>query len=400
MDSSCNLTDKAPSVPVISGPTAGVVGVPVTFKATATDPEGDSIAFQFDWGDSSTLAWTNLIASGETTSVLHTYADSGAFSLKAKAKDKNGEGSDWTVAQVVQVQGSEARYPDTLLAKVYLYDAWALTSSLDGAYIYLAQLQDNRVMVMRTSDFALVDSIATGDWPEDVALSPDGQLLYVANLMSDDVTIISTATHEVVATVPVGVKPGSLAFAPGGQLLYVLCRGEDSLAVMNTASHSTVAKLYVGAMPNMVAVTPDGTKAYVALEQDHAVAVVDLGSLSLLRQVTMSTTPYSVFVSIDGSCAYVGLDDTVCIMSCAGDTVLASVFVGGRPQDMAFSPDERYVYVANDYHSKLPVMSAGSREVIGSIVSDAYLGYVCLSPDGSRLYATDDYRGVYVYGRR
>ncbi len=73
MGSSCNLTDKAPTVPVISGPSSGVVGVPVTFKAMATDPDGDSVAFELDWGDTTTPAWSNFIASGETISVQHTY---------------------------------------------------------------------------------------------------------------------------------------------------------------------------------------------------------------------------------------------------------------------------------------------------------------------------------------
>jgi hypothetical protein len=50
----CSLFNKAPTVPAVTGPAQGVAGVPVTFKATATDPDGDSIAFQFDWGDTTT----------------------------------------------------------------------------------------------------------------------------------------------------------------------------------------------------------------------------------------------------------------------------------------------------------------------------------------------------------
>ena len=61
--STCAGFNKAPTVPVISGRSAGVVGVPVTFKATAPDPENDSVAFHFDWGDSSTLAWADLFVS-------------------------------------------------------------------------------------------------------------------------------------------------------------------------------------------------------------------------------------------------------------------------------------------------------------------------------------------------
>jgi hypothetical protein len=44
----CDLFNKAPSVPVVTGPTHDVAGVPVAFTATTTDPDGDSVAYQFD----------------------------------------------------------------------------------------------------------------------------------------------------------------------------------------------------------------------------------------------------------------------------------------------------------------------------------------------------------------
>jgi outer membrane protein assembly factor BamB len=99
LGSSCKLANKTPSVPTLSGPTTGVAGVALTFTATATDPEADSVAFQFDWGDGATPAWTAFVASGDTITATNTYSDSGIFTVRAKAKDKAGKESDWSAGQ-------------------------------------------------------------------------------------------------------------------------------------------------------------------------------------------------------------------------------------------------------------------------------------------------------------
>ncbi len=58
------------------------------FIASATDPEGDSIQFYFDFGDGS-KEWTQtFVASGETLTYTHKYRDTGSFTVKVKARDK------------------------------------------------------------------------------------------------------------------------------------------------------------------------------------------------------------------------------------------------------------------------------------------------------------------------
>lgn len=100
---SCRLANKAPDVPVVSGPSAGTVGVWLTFTATATDPEGDSISFGFDWSDSAGPAWTALVASGETVSVTKSFAYDGDHMTRVKCRDRKGKESDWSQSHAVTI---------------------------------------------------------------------------------------------------------------------------------------------------------------------------------------------------------------------------------------------------------------------------------------------------------
>ena len=63
--SSCQ--NRPPAVPAISaGSTYCFKDTVYTFRAIATDPNGDRVAVRVDWGDSTVSDWTSLVPSGDT----------------------------------------------------------------------------------------------------------------------------------------------------------------------------------------------------------------------------------------------------------------------------------------------------------------------------------------------
>jgi hypothetical protein len=92
----CNKTTppNAPAVP--SGPASGGVGVTYSFSSSAVDPNGDNVAIRFAWGDGDTSDWSLLMASGDTATAGHAWADTGTYHVKAQAKNLNNAVSDWS----------------------------------------------------------------------------------------------------------------------------------------------------------------------------------------------------------------------------------------------------------------------------------------------------------------
>jgi PKD repeat protein len=75
------------------GPLVGTEGASETWSAAATDPgTSDSLTIAWHWGDGT--------PDGSSTSVAHTYADDGTYTLTATATDGDG-GSDTETLQVV-----------------------------------------------------------------------------------------------------------------------------------------------------------------------------------------------------------------------------------------------------------------------------------------------------------
>ena len=76
-----------PSIP--NGPTEGIINVEYTFSSATTDPNGDQIYYMFSWGDGTQSDWLGPYTSGNTVSAQHSWPDTGAYEVRAKAKDVN-----------------------------------------------------------------------------------------------------------------------------------------------------------------------------------------------------------------------------------------------------------------------------------------------------------------------
>jgi outer membrane protein assembly factor BamB len=82
-------SNHAPEVTVGPvGPDYCLVDTTYTFSAIASDPDGDSIAFRFDWGDSTASHWEGWFASGETVAFTHAWSDTGNYEVRVSAQDR------------------------------------------------------------------------------------------------------------------------------------------------------------------------------------------------------------------------------------------------------------------------------------------------------------------------
>jgi len=57
-----------------------------SFSVFTTDPDGDSIAYHFDWGDGNS-EWTDFLPSGDTASLSHSYSDTGEYTIRVVAME-------------------------------------------------------------------------------------------------------------------------------------------------------------------------------------------------------------------------------------------------------------------------------------------------------------------------
>ena len=97
-----NTSPNIPSAP--SGPDNGTPNTSYTFTTTTTDPDGDEVAFKFDWGDGTQSAWTSYVDSGSSASKSHSWSAKGTYYVKVKAKDTYNAESGWSATHPITIR--------------------------------------------------------------------------------------------------------------------------------------------------------------------------------------------------------------------------------------------------------------------------------------------------------
>lgn len=392
----CNPFAKKPSVPVVMGPDAGVAGVPLTFKATSEDPDGDSVAFMFDWGDTTTKVWTNYISSGETIPVSHTYADSDSYAVKARAQNGKGRESGWSGRHLLQLAGRGPGYPDSLVAEVQVPGHGRFNSmvvSPDGRFLYAALSFDTRVVVMRTADCVITDTVAVGSNPLDLVLSPDGSLLYIALEGADSVAVMRTSDDSITAAFHVGDGPRAMAITSLGDYLYVANAKEDTIAKVRTSDNVVVRRVASKAYPTGLVIDSHGNTLYVVCSVGGAVMKLALTNDSALGLIEIDQGLTAVGCNKDGDRLYVGdCSGRLFVVPVDMSVVTETLQLDGCVGDVAQTADGFYALIPTDEYHGAPVVRTDADEIVGWLTTEGLIGAVAVSPDGGRIYAGDDYR--------
>jgi YVTN family beta-propeller protein len=237
--------------------------------------------------------------------------------------------------------------------------------SLSGSPVLFVVLRDaDAVAAIDMGTGEEVARIPTGVVPLSVVMTPDERYLFVANTggvvstTENRVTVIETATHQVAAVIEVDIGPLDLTVSADGQLVYVTNSESKSISVIDVASLTRRTRIRVPISgqrgPYGVAIHPDGKRLYVADIEGNQVLIVDTARRATIGRIDVIEDPRSLVISADGSRLYVS---------------------GGDFDD--------------DGNGGIAVIDTESASVVTTLRLDGGIFRLALSPDGSRLYATD-----------
>lgn len=95
-----NRPPQKPGVP--QGPSQGKAGVNYTFSTSTTDPDGDSIYYQWNWGDEMS-AWFGPYPSGQVVNATHKWQTVGDYFIMVNAKDSQQLESGWSNPAMIHI---------------------------------------------------------------------------------------------------------------------------------------------------------------------------------------------------------------------------------------------------------------------------------------------------------
>ena len=225
----------------------------------------------------------------------------------------------------------------------------------------------------------IIDTLTVGRQPSGMAISPDGSMAIVANRAETSVSVLSIAGKEVrfEGKVETGDQVTHVAFAPDGRRAMINKAGTDQVSFLAIDGNEVTLSgpdLAVGDYPYNGEITPDGRLAIVANTGNNgrsdgnvdSITVIDLQHEPprVVDHLAAGDAPEGIAISPDGRLAVTGnlcgsdappgawfLRSPGCIqvfeISASGVRHVAEMLAGGVPEALAFSPDGRWLLVAN-----------------------------------------------------
>lgn len=244
----------------------------------------------------------------------------------------------------------------------------------DGATAFVAVGASNEIVRVDLAAKSVSGRLAVGREPRALALAPDGSRLVAANSRSGDLSVIDVASWTVLRTLP--LEPGSanlrqVAIDPEGKHAYVVHMRNRGMAT--TASNIDVGWV-LGQRLTRVAL--DGSSPFESLTLDaKGRAFADVHGLALRpdgRALAVSSggTHELILMRAEGKplpWRSNGSRDLVAGELLGNDGRFRRLAVGGRPTELAFSPDGSTVYAADYLGDSVQAIDFASGRVAGTI---------------------------------
>jgi len=205
--SGCTFWNLPPLAPVApTGPATGDPSAPYSFSAVTTDPEGNTLFYEFDWDDGSATEATGFVPSGTPVTLSHTYAAAGTYHLVVRAIDDQGAASGWSPEREIAIGGGGAGGNESEIL-------WQVEVTGFGsqpfAYVHPAIGPDGTIYVTATGGTATSTSRL-------IALRPDGTEKWHVDstcgwmghpqVAADGTIYVTTCSRMLTAFAPGGTK--------------------------------------------------------------------------------------------------------------------------------------------------------------------------------------------------
>ncbi len=106
----------------------------------------------------------------------------------------------------------------------------AMAITPDGGYLYVIAF--DKVLAIRTADYTINKTISIGNLgPRGIIMTPDGRYVYVTISGNNTILVIRTSDNLVIDTISVNDGPSGITITPNGNYIYVTSDGWDKKTI-------------------------------------------------------------------------------------------------------------------------------------------------------------------------
>ncbi len=246
--------------------------------------------------------------------------------------------------------------------------------------LYVSHITKNFVSVINSKTDSLIGIIPADYGTCCIAFSKERG--YIANFNSDNITVFDKKTNTPIATVPAGVHPSKLLITDNGKFILITHESNDGLWVMKTDDNKVINKIpgiHGSMVRNMV-----NNKIYVSSIFQPYIYVIDQGNQNVVKKITVGGRPLDIAITPNGQFLYVanfGLNEVEKI-STQTDSIEKRIPNIDSARGIAVTKEGNYAYITNVAAGKVYVIDLKKGAEIKTVEVGRMPTSICM--DGSK----------------
>lgn len=222
-------------------------------------------------------------------------------------------------------------------------------------------------------------TVVTGPNPAElfwVAITPDNKFGFVTDSLNKVVYVLDLTTRAFTGqSIAVGNNPFGIAITPDGKRAFVGTTSTVSVIDLATFNVTTINSPFFDAATDVV-ITPDGKKALVTNNGiiNPGVVVIDTTTFATNLISGTGARLQGIALSPDGSRAYVSnfTLGTVSVIDVAANQVIFTIPGFIAPRYLTVTPDGDRLYVPNSNSNFTSIVDVSTNTVIGTITNSNF----------------------------
>jgi len=237
-------------------------------------------------------------------------------------------------------------------------------------------------------------TIPVGDYPEALCCNSVNNKVYCANNGSNAVTVIDGGTNAAIGEVEVGFEPCGLCYNSAADKVYCSYWNDGFVTVISGAGDTAITHIPMQVCHGFMCCDSTGNKVYCAGDTgdvtvicgagDSVLRVIHAGKEAAATSMTCSPHHRKAFCGFD----FWSAPDTVFIIDCRSDSIIAAVPVSDWPSSQCYNPTNDCVYCGADYDWTMTVIVCATNQAVAWLDLGYGQSSACCAPPESKVFCT------------